>query len=281
MTTDQIMVTAMSSDTDEVASAVISRAEQEAKQIVAKARYEAFRMVTDARAEAEAILADQTPVSSTGSNIETVSHAASEILEAAEAEAAAIIEAAEMEAVSVIDRWTENLEHTNAALISEHEVLAERLDNTKQLLERLEARLVQIASAPPEIAPQAGTPPPLPQVPNLPTVLPPRAPRPSTSPPPAAVTDSVDAELHDDTSFEPTISGKHAATTPVEVSSLDYSPSVPRPIPSVVNDEPANEERWSYYSRRSANLPRSGDSGSKDALSAMRSMRRNIPTQND
>ncbi|MDA2979672.1 MAG: hypothetical protein O3B42_07940 [Actinomycetota bacterium] len=277
MTTDQIMVTAMSSDTAE-SVAVISRAEQEAKQIVAKARYEAFRMVTDARAEAEAILAEQASASPKGNDTETDSRTVSEVLEAAEAEAAAIIKAAEMEAASAVDRWTENLEHTNAALISEHEVLAERLNNTKQLLERLEARLVQIAAAPPEFGPEATTPTPLPQIPNLPTVLPPRAPRPSTNPQPAAVTESVDAELAEDTSVEPTIGGKSVPTTaPVDVSPLDYSPSVPRPIPSVLTEEPANEERGSYYSRRSANLPSIGDSGSKDALTSIRSMRRNIP----
>lgn len=290
-TIDQIMMTETSSGTAEDAAALMSRAEQEAEQIVAKARFEAFRMVTDARTEAEAILAEQAAASLAAISIKTDSDAASEILAGAKIEAELIIEAAETEAASVIDRRTENLEQANAALISEHEFLAERLSSTKQLLERLEARLAQIAAAPSEVAPLSGeaaprlspTPSPSPQVPNMPTVLPPRAPRPSTNPQPTSVGGAAEALVYHDTPVEPTISRKYAATTPsVEAASagaapLDYSPSVPRPIPAVVDEELAPEERKSLYSRRSANLPSIGDSGGKDTLTAMRSMRRSIP----
>jgi hypothetical protein len=58
---------------------------------------------------------------------------------------------------------------------------------------------------------------------------------------------------------------------------LDYSPSVPRPVrPSVevAEPEPAPaEERGSFYSRRSAKLPRIGDAGGKNALDMMRTIR--------
>lgn len=56
---------------------------------------------------------------------------------------------------------------------------------------------------------------------------------------------------------------------------LDYSPSVPR-APKVAVVEPAPvpaEERGSFYSRRSANLPRIGDAGGKNALDMMRTIR--------
>ena len=64
---------------------------------------------------------------------------------------------------------------------------------------------------------------------------------------------------------------------------LDYSPSVPPPPrePQVIVDEAttsepsdtAPTERGSFYSRRSAKLPRIGDAGGHNALDMMRSIR--------
>ncbi len=56
---------------------------------------------------------------------------------------------------------------------------------------------------------------------------------------------------------------------------LDYSPSVPRTTPAApVEPEAApSEERGSFYSRRSAKLPRIGDAGGKNALDMMRTIR--------
>jgi cell division septum initiation protein DivIVA len=58
---------------------------------------------------------------------------------------------------------------------------------------------------------------------------------------------------------------------------LDYSPSVPhRVVADPVDDGGPSEpepERGSFYSRRSAKLPRIGDAGGKDALDMMRSLR--------
>lgn len=66
---------------------------------------------------------------------------------------------------------------------------------------------------------------------------------------------------------------------------LDYSPSVapaPKPEPEAADDsdastdEDAPAERGSFYSRRSAKLPRIGEAGGQSALDMMRSMRENI-----
>jgi cell division septum initiation protein DivIVA len=57
---------------------------------------------------------------------------------------------------------------------------------------------------------------------------------------------------------------------------LDYSPSVPHPVTTEPVDADQGEpdpERGSFYSRRSAKLPRIGDAGGKDALDMMRSLR--------
>jgi vacuolar-type H+-ATPase subunit H len=58
---------------------------------------------------------------------------------------------------------------------------------------------------------------------------------------------------------------------------IDYSPAVAPPqkedaATSEADDSPT-EERGSFYSRRSANLPRIGDAGGKSALDMMRSIR--------
>jgi hypothetical protein len=85
----------------------------------------------------------------------------------------------------------------------------------------------------------------------------------------------------------PEVSHKHAAATPSmeeasataesdATSPIDYSPSARRPIPLVAGEEPLPEDRGSFYSRRSANLPRIGESVGKDTLTAMRSMRQVI-----
>lgn len=60
---------------------------------------------------------------------------------------------------------------------------------------------------------------------------------------------------------------------------LDYSPSVPHPVteePLEDEDMPLESEKGSFYSRRSAKLPRIGDAGGKSALDMMRSLRENF-----
>lgn len=65
---------------------------------------------------------------------------------------------------------------------------------------------------------------------------------------------------------------------------LDYSPSVPAPDTSGPGrddesdeaTEPLMPERGSFYSRRSAKLPRIGDAGGHNALDMMRSIRQSL-----
>lgn len=65
------------------------------------------------------------------------------------------------------------------------------------------------------------------------------------------------------------------------VTTLDYSPSVPPPssdVEPIIEPPPAEEDpvRGSFYSRRSANLPRIGEAGGKSALEMTRSIRRRL-----
>ncbi|MGI9666053.1 MAG: hypothetical protein ACR2N2_02990 [Acidimicrobiia bacterium] len=60
---------------------------------------------------------------------------------------------------------------------------------------------------------------------------------------------------------------------------LDYSPSVEPPAPEVeqtVGETDGEAEKGSFYSRRSAKLPRIGDEGGKSALDMMRSIRASL-----
>jgi F0F1-type ATP synthase membrane subunit b/b' len=64
---------------------------------------------------------------------------------------------------------------------------------------------------------------------------------------------------------------------------LDYSPSVAAPPPAEATDELDDStdddvvpERGSFYSRRSAKLPRIGEAGGQSALDMMRTMRESI-----
>ena len=71
------------------------------------------------------------------------------------------------------------------------------------------------------------------------------------------------------------------ASAPEDPSAvLDYSPSVaPPPRPEVTSEpEVPQEERGSFYNRRSANLPRLGADGGRGALDMTRSLRESLET---
>lgn len=61
---------------------------------------------------------------------------------------------------------------------------------------------------------------------------------------------------------------------------LDYSPSVAPPVKTVPRDpnDFEDEEKESFYNRRSAKLPRLGDDGGRSALDMTRTMRQSLET---
>ncbi len=198
--------------------AVLEAAQTEANQIVAKARYEAFRMMTDARNEAEAILAG---AEATAGNPQT--EAASDLEE-------------------IDGRRTELIAET-ARLKQHHAELVEKVESTQALLDQLEERLRQIASAPTS----------------------------SPTPPATAKPEpAIQIEVHPEPAEE------HTATV------LDYAPSVPHPVkdddpmPPAPAAGMAGKTQGSFYTRRSAKLPSIGESRGADALSAMGSIRRSM-----
>lgn len=64
------------------------------------------------------------------------------------------------------------------------------------------------------------------------------------------------------------------AHAPSEAPVLDYSPAVaPPPRADAEEEDQGDEEKGSFYNRRSAKLPRIGDEGGRSALDMMRSIR--------
>jgi hypothetical protein len=203
MTTDQIKIADAhvgDSDGSPETAVAADRAANEARQIIAKARYEGFRMVTDARNDADAIL-------------DEAKAGAAELLSASEANDAIAGENADLTAV-------------NAALRVEYNELVDLVNESQDLIERLDTRLLDLATMPDTVT-------------------------------------SSDKERSGEVSAD--------ATSTVPAFVFDYSPSVaPAPKPSRTKTTSRAE---SFYTRKSAKLPRIGREGGKDALDAVKAMR--------
>lgn len=168
---------------------------------------------------------------------------AEEILEDARSEAAGIVRDAEMQAESIVDAA-----HVQAAEVARAAPEPDPGSDTAEAVASLEQEheeLTQRVSSLRELADQ----------------LEERF---------AALAETANAS-------QPSIEG-----TPRPV--LDYSPSVPHEDPADAPEEPSppvreagpvadGVERGSFYSRRSAKLPRIGDAGGKSALDMMRAIR--------
>lgn len=183
------------------------RAASEARQMIAKARYEAFKMVTDARSDAESILGD------------------------ARAEAAELASAGDSN--TVIAGENADLVAVNAALRVEYNELVDLINTSQDVVEKLDARLVDLATMSDTIV----------------------------------LADSeASAEMAPD---------DRATAAPYV---FDYTPSVaPAPKPS---SRMSTERAESFYTRKSAKLPRIGREGGKDALDIVRAMRDSMREQN-
>ncbi|MEZ5175987.1 MAG: hypothetical protein R2823_07260 [Acidimicrobiia bacterium] len=124
----------------------------------------------------------------------------------------------------------------NEALSAEHDRLLDQVARTRSLVEQLENRLARIASV-------------------------------TDSPPPPERGDSSHS------TNATAVSQTEPAPPPRKGLTMDYSPSVPSPrAPETPSKEEATEV-GSFYSRRSAKLPRIGTEGERSALSAMRTIR--------
>jgi vacuolar-type H+-ATPase subunit H len=203
MTTDQInnarSTVGVLSEQPQNAGVVDSVA-NEARQIIAKARYDAFRMVTDARTDADSIIDE------------------------AKAEATELVSASE--ANDTIAGENADLVAVNAALRVEYNELVDLINESKELLDRLDVRLLDLATMPDTIP-----------------------------------------KVHEGSSVEVT-AGPASEATPFVI---DYSPAVAPPVKPSRDTTSARAE--SFYTRKSAKLPRIGREGGQQALDVVRSMR--------
>lgn len=174
---------------------------------------------------------------------------AEEILEQARAEAETIRTDAEMQAESIIDaahlradqvRTTEPAAETVesvAQLEQEHEELTQRVSSLRTLADQLEERFAALAAHATAPRPELEEPP-----------RPVLDYSPSVAPPPKVEPDEADGGT--------------------DTSAADGS--------EASADDEVTAERGSFYSRRSAKLPRIGEAGGQSALDMMRTMRANI-----
>jgi vacuolar-type H+-ATPase subunit H len=292
MTTDQMRTADTYVDFSTAPDKILTSAEDEARQIVAKARYEAFRMVTDARAEAEAILDEARPAHQLGGESEPDATDDPESRAAAQDEAAAIIAQAKTTAAEIsreiVDGATEQADRIltearermtseQAELVAEHLSLEQKVAGTRSVLETLEERLAAIAATEPAAPPER-----LAAPATAETTPPARVARPNMIAPgrkamwasPENVEGAPVAPI--DVSAANASDREELIDEPAAPVVLDYAPSV-EPVKTasgeaIEENQPA--ERGSYYSRRSAKLPRLGDSAGHDALGAMKSVRR-------
>ncbi len=232
-------------------TAILENAQEEAKQILAKARYEAFRMVTDARSEAESILGEaENNASLASAEAENTAQAEEQsvaILAAAKEQAASIVKEAEQSAARLYEESRSSVEQQTASLRERHAALEAKVSATQALLNDLETRLARIAAS--------------------------ASPEPEAKPAPRF---SLGGETEEDVQAERMATSEPDTPDPLPPAAsieLDYSPSVPRPLPVQQPVAAPPTEQRSFYSRRSAKLPSIGATGGQDALSAVRSMR--------
>lgn len=286
MTTDQIRAVDSFFDTAAAPDDLVSEAEEHARQIVAKARYEAFRMVTDARSEAEAILEEARPIHQLGGEdvpeaFETpdarleAEETAQAIVEEARVTAASIseelVERARDEAAQIVSDANARLSADHTELLAEYQALEQKVEGARSVLATLEARLAAIAAPQPELQTVAPAPLPTNEATSEARVSRPNMIAPGRKAMWAAPENVQGAPLPvADTPPPP-----EEPTEPVAPVILDYSPSVEpgKKLSSTEENDEEPAERGSYYSRRSAKLPRIGDSAGHDALGAMKSVR--------
>lgn len=169
---------------------------------------------------------------------------AAEITREAELKAESILDAARVQAAEIRSSepvaTEEVTEESVAELEAEHQQLTDQVGSLRALADQLEKRFAALAA-------QAETRP----------ATPPADPQHEASPPSSGPAGPV----------------------------LDYSPSVPAPsraeavADKAEDGEEPEEERGSFYSRRSAKLPRIGEAGGKSALDMMRSIRETFDDQ--
>lgn len=233
-TTDMQHTTSESTaDTDPTVADTPSQADDGAS-MLAKARYDAFRTVTEARQEAETIL-------------DEARTEAADLIREAEMTAESIRDAARLQAdddrattgAPILSEQTASTAEEVADLHEEHQHLTDRVSSLRMLADQLEERFAALAKQ--------------------------------------AQGEPADrGHIESDTADTPARS-----TDPSTAPVLDYAPSVPAPAPAADasmdesgDDAPqAPAERGSFYSRRSAKLPRIGDAGGKSALDMMKSIR--------
>lgn len=221
------------------AEQIVAEAREQATAILSEARREAFRLVTEARQDAENTAAEAQ------TNAGAILKNAEDVLSTARRDAISLIDEVKEESEQLIAERNQALEQMRADYDAENADLVARISELRGIASDLESRLsavihpreAQAVAEPEPAATDEPTPPP--------------PPKPNTKPPSPAASDPTE----DDT------------------ASIEISLGAPTANPETEEIAPQASPRGSFYSRRSAKLPRIGSDAGRNAIAAINAMR--------
>ncbi len=217
------------------AERIVADAREEATTILGEARREAFRLVTEAREDSEHTAAEAQ------ANAARILQNAQEILGQARRDSIALIDEIKEESDQLIAERSKALEQMRAEYETENADLLTRISELRAIATDLEDRLSAVIH------------------PREQRAAAPAAPQPSPSQPPAPEPESRSA----------------AASDPIEdkEGSIEIDLEAPTANPETEEIAPQASPRGSFYSRRSAKLPRIGPDAGRNAIAAINAMR--------
>lgn len=221
------------------AEQIVAEAREQATAILSEARREAFRLVTEARQDAENTAAEAQ------SNAGAILKNAESVLSTARRDAISLIDEVKEESEQLIAERNQALAQMRADYETENADLLARISELRAIASDLESRLSAVihpreAQAVAEPEPAAADEP-----------APPPPPKPNTKPASPAASDPTE----DDT------------------ASIEISLGAPTANPETEEIAPQASPRGSFYSRRSAKLPRIGPDAGRNAIAAINAMR--------
>jgi cell division septum initiation protein DivIVA len=223
---------------------------KEGDRIITEARMQAFQMLTEARTEAGEVVAEAR----------------------AEAAAVARVEADASPSVDVVSEREQELQH--------------RVEEMQAIIKAMEHEILSLASPPPPAQPMPAphdTRPvttvsdevPIDDATESDAVAAPTPPPVATAASPPAYEEHIEIVVTESAS-----DGSLVEPPPTGVAKEDRSPSASHPKADIdersADDGPDDSSRRSFYSRRSAKLPRIGSEAGRDAMSAMAGLRSNF-----
>jgi len=225
------------------ADQIIADAREQATVILGEARREAFRFVTEARQDAENTAAEAQ------ANAGRILAGAEEVLATARRDAISLIDEVKAESEQLVAERNKAFEQMRADYETENADLLARVSELRSIATDLESRLEAVSHPREEHSPADPVAEPVAE--SVVEPSPPLPPEPdSESPSPAASDPTED-----------------------DAASIEINLEAPTANPETEEIAPQASPRGSFYSRRSAKLPRIGPDAGRNAIAAITAMR--------